>query len=70
MSDPIKREKARWIPYHASETYGFDPLDMGGDPVVCYVCPECGGEALLDKKGEIEQSDFCPHCGAMMKEKG
>ena len=33
-------------------------------------CSSCGGESGHDSYGDCEESDFCPNCGAKMKEGG
>lgn len=33
-------------------------------------CSNCGSGALLNYESDYHKSDFCPHCGADMREKG
>lgn len=33
-----------------------------------YECSVCGSRCLLDRESDFFKSDFCPHCGADMRE--
>ena len=60
--------KGFWKPVYASEATGFDPSLAGCDPVFNHVCSVCGQETWTNDLGEEYLSDFCPHCGADMRE--
>lgn len=51
--DTIEPKKGKW--YHAWENEHFDVAD--------WECSECAG--IIHK---TERTDFCPHCGADMRE--
>lgn len=64
-----ERIRGYWKPYTMSEVTGYDPrLSMMGDPVFCYCCSACGRDACLGEDGQELLTDFCPYCGADMRE--
>lgn len=52
----LERETGEWVPY----TY-VDPDDWYQDKETRYRCSKCGA-------GAINKSNFCPNCGANMRE--
>ncbi len=37
--------------------------------VKMYICSRCRSERAIDKYDNIEEYEYCPHCGAKMDEK-
>lgn len=54
-ADVVERKKGKWI--------------KSNIPNEKYVCSECGGACwYYDCKGKVAKSNFCPNCGADMRE--
>jgi NAD-dependent SIR2 family protein deacetylase len=41
-----------------------------GNPIAYHYCSECKNETYLNEEGEEILSDYCPFCGADMREEG
>lgn len=64
-AEPV-RMKGWWRDITASDCSGYDPTLAGyDDPVVGYVCSNCGDGYEKEVMGEVLWN-FCPNCGADM----
>ena len=61
-----ERIKARWLPIGMADAVGGESA-MWGDEIAYHACDNCWQQAL-EKDGEEVLSDFCPNCGADMRE--
>ena len=61
-----ERIKARWLPVGMAYAVGGESA-MWGDEIAYHACDNCWQQAL-EKDGEEVLSDFCPNCGAEMRE--
>lgn len=66
--EPI--QKGYWKPIMMSEATDWDLSLTGGYDEVCeYVCSCCGeSNNIVDEFGEYTLSNFCPNCGADLRE--
>lgn len=64
------RPRGRWIPVDSYSAFGGDEATWmaHGNPVAFYYCSECKEQAYAGEDGESLLTDFCPHCGADMRE--
>ena len=66
----IEPMKGRWIPVDSYSAFGGDEATWmaHGNPVAFYYCSECKEQPHVDEEGKDILSDFCPFCGADMRE--
>ena len=57
---------SKWIPIGMADAVGGESA-MWGDKIAYHVCEKCWKQAL-ERDGEEVLSDFCPNCGADMRE--
>ena len=50
---------------HGQWLYSYETIS----DVKIYICSECRSEIAIDKYDNIEEYNYCPHCGAKMDEK-
>lgn len=62
------RPKGEWEALTASEVCGWNPEFAGRDPVFLHRCSICKHDVYVNEFGEEILSDFCPFCGADMRE--
>lgn len=60
------RIKAKWLPIGIADAVGGESA-MWGNEIAYHACDNCWQQAL-EKDGEEVLSDFCPNCGAEMRE--
>lgn len=64
-----ERPKGEWEALTASEVCGWNPEFAGRDPIFLHRCSICKHDVYVNEFGEEILSDFCPFCGADMREK-
>jgi hypothetical protein len=62
----------RWIAVSAFDACGGDEevWMAHGNPTAYHYCSECKNETYLNEEGKEILSDYCPFCGADMREEG
>ena len=68
FNDAVPVRHGRWIAHTMSEMTGYDPALSGDDPVCSYSCSVCGEDCYVSDTGDDILSNFCPECGADMRE--
>ena len=65
-----ERKKGRWIPVDSYSAFGGDEATWmaHGNPVAFYYCSECKEQAYAGEDGESLLTDYCPNCGADMRD--
>lgn len=58
----------RWQPVRESEMSGWQPELAGYDPIGGYICSACKEEAVYDCNDNFVLSNYCPNCGAKMRQ--
>lgn len=69
-TEPVKH--GRWIAVSSFDAYGGDEEAWmaHGNPAAYHYCSECKNEAYLNEEGKEILSDYCPFCGADMRDGG
>lgn len=64
--------RGRWIAVSSFDACGGDEEAWmaHGNPIAYHYCSECKNEAYLNEEGKEILSDYCPFCGADMREDG
>jgi len=67
---PVRR--GRWIAVSAFDACdGDEEVWMAhGNPTAYHYCSECKNKTYLNEEGKEILSDYCPFCGADMREEG
>ena len=67
---PAQPKRGRWIPVDAFTAFGGDEATWmaNGNPTAFHYCSVCKGQAYAGEDGESLLTDFCPNCGADMRE--
>lgn len=66
--DAVEVRHGRWTPFYESEVSGWNPEFAGYDPISGYKCSKCGEEAILNCNDKFVLSNYCPNCGADMRD--
>ena len=69
-AEPVRR--GRWIPVSSFDACGGDEevWIAHGNPTAYHYCSECKNETYLNEEGKEILSDYCPFCGADLREVG
>ena len=62
----------RWIAVSSFDAFGGDEEAWmaHGNPTAYHYCSECKNETYLNEEGKEILSDYCPFCGADMRDGG
>lgn len=69
-AEPVRR--GRWIAVSSFDACGGDEEAWmaHGNPTAYHYCSECKNETYLNEEGKEILSDYCPFCGADLREEG
>jgi hypothetical protein len=64
--------RGRWIAVSSLDACGGDEEAWmaHGNPTAYHYCSECKNETYLNEEGKEILSDYCPFCGADLREEG
>lgn len=70
LSEEPQERKGRWIPVDSYTAFGGDEATWyaHGNPIAFYYCSKCKEQAYADENGDSLLTNFCPNCGADMRE--
>lgn len=68
--EPVKH--GRWIAVSFFDACGGDEEAWmtRGNPTAYHYCSECKNESYVNEEGKEILSDYCPFCGADMRDRG
>ena len=70
VADKPERKKGYWIPVDSFSAFGGDQImwEIRDNPTAFYYCSECKNHAYAGEDGKDLLTDFCPSCGADMRD--
>lgn len=68
-ADVIEPKRGKWETVFMSEATGWDVSIAGRDPIYGHRCSICKEETFCNDVGEEMLTNFCPYCGADMRER-